>query len=53
MKTRIYLKEPEAYGWRFSVWLDEGRNFIGHAMGWLEAQRLVAEYESWTKGRAL
>lgn len=41
---RIYLKAPEAHGWRFSVFIDEGRNFVGHAMGWLEAQQLVEAY---------
>lgn len=48
---RIHLMVPETQGgWRWSVWLECGRcgkvpcNFIGHANGWLEAQKVVKEY---------
>jgi len=47
---KMVLRPPEAFPWRFSVWLICGKcgtepcNFIGHAQGWLEAQRLVTDY---------
>lgn len=47
---QIVLQKSAAHGWRFSVWLICGNcgpapcNFIGHAMGWIEAQTLVKDY---------
>lgn len=48
---RMVLQKPEALYFRFSVWLICGKcgntpcNFIGHAMGWIEAQKLVKDYQ--------
>lgn len=48
--VKIRLLPPEATGWRFSVFIECGKCgpvpclFVGHAMGWIEAQRKVATY---------